>query len=113
MCGIVTKCTLVTNCRHFYCTDCIDGITIEYDGFAICPLDDNRLFSDSLCKVEGNDALNRSRVRCPNAGHGCEYTGYLQEAGEHFRGCRFQPVPCSNCGSTYGYSDFVYHRLHC
>ena len=81
---------LLTSCGHLFCDDCIDGI---HDNCPTC----RGNFTTSPDRFIARK-IGDIKVKCPNEGRGCLWTGTLGESEDHLGNrCDYEEVQCKHC----------------
>ncbi|XP_037555165.2 uncharacterized protein LOC119431770 [Dermacentor silvarum] len=115
-CSVVSSEMLLLDCRHVICDLCYGGrrarirnVKSRSSDVFCCEY----FVSHSPFRPETGHPGGK-RVRCINAGCGCDFVGALSALDEHLRkSCALYSATCSKCGDTFAYKDFRNHYTAC
>ncbi|KAK8780106.1 hypothetical protein V5799_018552 [Amblyomma americanum] len=95
-------------CRHFLCQPCYD-LSVGRHGH--CPLDMEPVQEeDVVWSTTSKDSLLGRKIRCWNAGNGCEVEDTATAMLDHFsNACQYHVVNCPRCGVRIQHRGIAHH----
>lgn len=108
-CGLVCLNMHRAECQHIICEICrCYGTCRSGSLYATC------CDYERLCSKFEPGHLGDKRVRCVNAGSGCDFVGPLGHLDEHLReSCARYWTGCLRCGDTVAHKDMRIHYSAC
>jgi len=112
----VTDCCGNTFCKS--CLDCVSRATTITNACPICRKEEFGTFPHK----QADRTVRSLRVFCTNKEKGCEWQGEVNDIINHFDGCQFEEVTCSNdCGkclqrqylTSHVENDCVRRKVNC
>lgn len=108
-CGLVRRNTALLPCLHVLCDFCYEQCA--QDGSRVCPVDGLHCHDEDVDwkHFPPNELLKR-KVKCWNAGSGCEAVMAASRIIQHFRHeCAHHSVCCPKCSATVSCSGMCTH----
>ena len=115
-CGNILKDPVQSYCGHRFCRTCIQGLVSSGDRVQCLQclqegnadeeysfINKDQIFPDMAVKRE----MSNIESKCINPG--CSWKGTFKQYEPHFKECKFQALPCSQCGNLIASSKLTDH----
>ena len=105
ICQEILNDPLITDCGHLFCGKCLQQGGSRVKNCPVCRQEYTSMNDQFHARKIGG-----LKVKCPNAGKGCEWSGELRDAEGHVKtaSCQYAEVLCKNsCG------EYFQQRLIC
>ena len=108
ICHEILNDPLITNCGHLFCGRCLQRGGSRVKNCPVCR-EEYTSMSDQFHARK----INGLKVKCSNAGKGCEWSGELRDAESHVKtSCQYAEVLCKNgCGEHIEQLFMLFHEL--
>ena len=100
-----------TNCGHLFCGRCLQQSASRVKNCPVCREEYTSMSDQFLTRK-----INGLKVKCSNAGKGCEWSGELRDAEGHVKtaSCQYAEVLCKNgCGEYFQQRLITAHEKWC
>ncbi|KAH7962674.1 hypothetical protein HPB52_017387 [Rhipicephalus sanguineus] len=110
LCGLLPAASFILPCKHLLCGSCFYQYRQISDR---CPLDQRVFRQEEVAPaLIKKDAILGFRIRCWNAGNGCDAEDTVSAMLDHFvNACMFHTLNCRTCGETMLHRELPRHVM--
>ncbi|KAL1428049.1 hypothetical protein MTO96_000386 [Rhipicephalus appendiculatus] len=110
LCGLLPAASFMLPCEHLLCGSCFYQYRQISDH---CPVDKRAFRQEEVAPMFiEKDAILGCRIRCWNAGNGCDAEDTVSVMLDHFvNACMFHTVNCQTCGEKMLHRELPRHVM--